>query len=102
MIRTTLSFTALFGLLAIACNLLFTNAQQRAASGRQVSPAEVLDEKCGEEIREAKQKDSPLSLLSEPAPLKRINARSAKSEIQLVDFEEIFFQDPDEAVDSLE
>lgn len=100
MIRTTLSFSALFGLLAVACHLLITNSQRPAASdGLQSSPA-VADEKCGAEtapaVRSAAREEAPLSLLEQPVRLKTIGAAERTHEIQLVDFEEIFFQDPPE------
>jgi hypothetical protein len=94
MIRTTLSFTALFGLLALACNLLLTNSQQPTASDRLQSPAS--EESTAPAIRSASREDSPLSLLSQPVQLKAIGAAERTCEIQLVDFEEIFFQDPPE------
>ncbi|WP_425614465.1 hypothetical protein NA78x_004334 [Anatilimnocola sp. NA78] len=97
MIRTTLSFTALFGLLALACNLLFTHSADKAASGGRGSIR--ADESKGESpaaeplLRQAKRADSPLSLVTEPVQLKTIG-QSAASDIQLVDFEEAFFLDP--------
>ncbi|WP_254509926.1 hypothetical protein [Anatilimnocola floriformis] len=89
MIRTTFSFAAFFGLLALACNLLFTHSQQNPASEpRQTS---TTDEKCGDEqapaIRSAQREDKPLSLLQEPVQLKSVGLRS-NGEIQLVEFEE--------------
>ena len=95
MIRTTFSFAALFGLLALACHLLFTNSQPPAASDHG-QPAK----KCGDEaepaVRSAQRAISPLSRLAEPVQLKTIAASRTSGEIQLVDFEEIFFQDPPE------
>lgn len=102
MIRTTLSFTALFGILAAACHLLFSNAQQPGASGRTPSPAAVTDEACGDEhvapaIRSAQRDEkSPLSLLREPVQLKSLGQSTRDHGIQLVDFEEVFFQDATE------
>ena len=104
MIRTTFSFAALFGLLALACNLLFTNSQQNSASDRRQAAPTTAEEQCGDEqapaIRSAQRADSPLSLLKEPVQLKTIGGSRSNSEIQLVDFEEIFFQDaPEKAAD---
>lgn len=105
MIRTTLSFAAFFGLLALACNLLFTNSQQQPASNQAVPVS--AEEQCGDEqavptIRSARREESPLSLLKEPVQLKTIGDRT-NSEIQLVDFEEIFFEDlPEETEETKE
>jgi hypothetical protein len=94
MIRTTISFTALFGLLALACNLLFTNSQQPTASDRLQSPAD--EEQVAPAIRSANREESPLSLLTQPVKLRTIGTAEQSCEIQLVDFEDIFFQDPPE------
>ncbi len=98
MIRTTISFTALFGLLALACHLLFTNSQQPAASDQLQSPDH--EEQVAPAIRSASREESPLSLLTQPVKLQTIGVAEPGCEIQLVDFEEIFFQDaPEESTE---
>jgi hypothetical protein len=97
MIRTTLSFIALFGLLALACHLTFSNSESRPASGsgqpaatstRSEKPGSGTSSPADERIREVRRESSPLSILREPAQLKTIG-QSAKSDvIALVDFEE--------------
>lgn len=101
MIRTTLSFTALFGLLALACNLLFTHSSP-STKGRGVAQPgieagiEAHGEPKREEpgLRSARREDSPLSLVTEPVELRAIGASTrGTGEIALVDFEEAFFLD---------
>jgi hypothetical protein len=98
MIRTTLSFTALFGLLALACNLLFTHSspQARGRSGSTLAPTqEAQGQPAGEEpaIRSAQRGDSPLSLVTEPVNLRVVGSAKPSGEIALVAFEEVFFSE---------
>lgn len=96
MIRTTLSFTALFGLLAVACHLTFSSSASRTASGSRHPAVNSSDEKCGAEdlspansnLREARRDDSPLSILHEPAPLQAIGQPTKNPEIALIAFDD--------------
>jgi hypothetical protein len=90
MIRTTLSFTALFGLLAVACHLTFSSSASRSASGSRHPAATLKDVKspASSNLREARREDSPLSILREPAPLQAIGQATKNPEIALIGFDD--------------
>jgi hypothetical protein len=104
MIRTTLSFTALFGLLAAACHLIFTHSPGQRANGSGTAPESTVATPGAPVLRQAQRETPPLSLLTSPVRLQSIDGTATtrterNCEILLVDFqdEEAFFlTDPEE------
>jgi hypothetical protein len=92
MIRTTLSFTALFGILAIACHLLFSNSPSGPVN--ELDPVlQIEDGSSIEEpvLRQAQREESPLSRLSSPVKLQTIGERTREIQLVAFDDEEAFF-----------